>query len=166
MASLLALPCESSFQILKLLDIGDKIHLSATCKSYRTQLLSENFSIIRFTSDEASSPSALAAVEGHGRYTKVIEFICQWDHEDSPSPTEPSLPPAACKVLKGLLTLNLHTVRIKFDFNLSDDDIDVFVYFDNEENAGDVRDGEMQDKWRALMNETWKAMLRSSNLSI
>ncbi|KAK6446832.1 hypothetical protein FP744_10003082 [Trichoderma asperellum] len=145
MASLLALPCELSFQIIKLLDIGEKIHLSAKCKSYRTQLLPEIFTTIRFTSDEVSAASSLAAVEAYGQYTKAIEFT-------------------SCEVLKGLLTPNLQTVRLKFDFNLYDDDLDVFTFFDFEGNADQVRTHERSDKWRALMNEAWEALVANTSV--
>ncbi|KAL6886946.1 hypothetical protein GGI43DRAFT_426139 [Trichoderma evansii] len=146
MASLLALPCELSFQIIKILDIGDKIHLSATCKF-----------------DEASAASALVAVEAHGQYTNVIEFTCQCDLDDQP--TTPSLPPAACKVLNGHLTLNIHTATLKFDFGLDvDRDVNnesrelLWIYFDDEEDANTVHKSELRKKWRALMNETWEAL--------
>lgn len=157
MASLLALPCELSFQIIKLLEIGDKIHLSATCKSYRAQLLPEVFNTIRFTSDEASAASALAAIEAYGQYTNAIEFTCQCDRDDQP--TTPSLPPAACKVLKGDLTPTLRTVTLKFDFGFDDYGLhDYDDFFDDVEDANTVRHEETRKKWRALMNETWEAL--------
>lgn len=106
----------------------------------------------------------MAAVEAYGQYTKAIEFTCQCDHQESPAPTEPSLPPTACEVLKGLLTPNLHTVRLKFDFNLDDDEPDVYVYFDFEENADQVRFYERSYKWRALMNETWEALVTNTSM--
>ncbi|KAL7921602.1 hypothetical protein ACQKWADRAFT_295516 [Trichoderma austrokoningii] len=162
MASLLALPCELSSHIVNYLGFSDKVRLSATCKAYRIQLIPEIFTTIRFKSDEASSASALAAVEAHGQYTKTIEFKCQCEHEESPPPTGPSLPPAACSVLKGLLTPNLHTAKLEFDFNLDDDDLHVFYFFDYAEDAAEVRRRERQDKWRALMNETWAALVTNT----
>lgn len=128
----------------------------------QNSIATRNFDTIRFTSDEASAASALAAVEAHGHYTKAIEFTCQCDHEDIPTPTGPPLPPAACNVLNGLLTPNLHTVRLKFDFNLDDDGLDAFDHFDYAEDAGRVRKTESQDKWRALMNETWEAVVANT----
>ncbi|PNP37910.1 hypothetical protein TGAMA5MH_10009 [Trichoderma gamsii] len=159
MASLIALPLELSLHIISFLDFSDKVHLSATCRSYRTQLIPEIFDRIQFTSDEASAAFALAAVEAYGQYTKTIEFTCQCDHEDNPPPTGPSLPPAACKVLKGLLTPNLHMVKLGFKFNLDDEDLDPFDIYDAPETADQVSMSEMYEKWRALMNETWEALV-------
>jgi hypothetical protein len=162
MASLAALPCELSLHITKFLDLGDKLHLSATCRSYRTQLIPEIFNTIYFNSDEASAASALAAAEAYGQYTKTIVFTCQCHHEDRPPLTGPSLPPAACKVLKGLLTPNLHTVKLEFDFKLDDEDLDPFEFFEDPEDADKVRREEGWYKWRALMNEAWEALLGNS----
>lgn len=159
MANPIALPHELSLHIISFLDFSDKVHLSATCRSYRTQLIPEIFNTVRFTSDEASAASALAAVQAYGQYTKTIEFTCQCDHEDSPPPTGPSLPPAACKVLKGLLTPNLHTVKLGFEFGHDDEDLDPFDVYDYPEDAGRVRLAERQEKWRALMNEAWEALV-------
>lgn len=122
-------------------------------------MVPEIFSTIRFTSDEASAASALAAVEAHGRHTNAIEFTCQCDGRYD-RPTTPSLPPTACKVLKGHLTPNLHTATLKFDFNLDDhDDCDILsLWGDVVEDASTVRREETREKWRALMNEAWEAL--------
>ncbi|KAM0515085.1 hypothetical protein ACHAPE_006408 [Trichoderma viride] len=157
MASFIALPHELSLHIISFLNFSDKVHLSATCRSYRAQLIPDIFNEISFTNEEA--PSALAAVEAHGQYTKTIDFACQCYHEDSPPPTGPSLPPAACKVLKGLLTPNLHTVKLRFEFDLDEEDLDPFDFYDYPEDADRVRMSERQDMWRALMNETWEALV-------
>ncbi|EHK45550.1 hypothetical protein TRIATDRAFT_283217 [Trichoderma atroviride IMI 206040] len=159
MATLVALPHELSLHIFSLLECNNKVHLSATCRSFRTQLIPEIFSTIRFTSDEASAASALAAVETYGQYTKKIEFTCQCNHEESPPPPGPSLPPAACKLLKGLLTPNLHTVKLGFQFGLDDEDLDPFDIYDDLEDAGRVRLSERQDRWRAQMNGAWEALV-------
>lgn len=159
MASLTALPHELSLHIISFLDCSDKIHLSATCRPYRTQLIPEIFSTIRFTSDEASAASALAAVKAYGQYTKTIEFTCQCHHEDDPPPTGPSLPPAACKILQGLLTPRLHTVKLGFRFGFDDEDLDPFDIYDFPEDANSVRLSERYSKWRTLMNETWEALV-------
>ncbi|KAL7904130.1 hypothetical protein GGI35DRAFT_463988 [Trichoderma velutinum] len=164
MASLLDLPLELHFRITKLLDISDKAHLSATCKLYRTQLLPEVFNTIRFTSDEASAVSALAAIEAHGQYTKTIEFTCQYEDPDA-VPMPPSLPPEACKVLKGHLTPHLQRVRIKFDLGLDNDTIElneVYYRFGDVEDADRTLDQERREIWRALLNETWEGLVTNT----
>ncbi|RFU80802.1 hypothetical protein TARUN_1404 [Trichoderma arundinaceum] len=160
MACLSALPYELSLQIINLLDIGDKFHLSATCKRYRTILVPEIFNTLRFTTDEASATSALIAAKAHGQYMKEIEFTCQCDPDDQPA--GPSLPPAACEVLKGDLTPNLHMVRLKFDFDLDNEEDQVHRFFQDVEDAEEVRMEELRDKWRALLNETWEALVANS----
>lgn len=159
MASLIALPHELFHHIISFLDCSDKMHLSATCRSYRTQLIPEIFSTIRFTSDEASAASALAAVKAYGQYAKTIEFTCRCHHEDRAPPTGPSLPPAAGKVLQGFLTPRLHTVKLGFKFGLDDEDLEPFTICDSPENASSVRLSERYSKWRRLMNETWEVLV-------
>ncbi|KAL7892455.1 hypothetical protein HDV63DRAFT_267510 [Trichoderma sp. SZMC 28014] len=162
MASLTALPQELFLHITSFLDCSDNIHLSATCRSYRTQLTPEIFSTIRFTSDEASAASALAAVEAYGQYTETIEFTCQCHYEDRPPPTGPSLPPAACKALQGLLTPRLHTVKLGFKFGFDDEDLYPFDICDSPEDANSVRLSEKYEEWRRLMNETWEVLVGNS----
>ena len=118
MAHLLALPRELCLRIFKNLEFGEKCHFSRTCKRYRTLLLPEILKTIRFTNNEASAESALAAVEAYEDYTARIEFSC---HSSADAElTAPALPSAAYKVLKGHLTPNLHTVQLKFDSDFDD----------------------------------------------
>ncbi|PKK47660.1 hypothetical protein CI102_9380 [Trichoderma harzianum] len=160
MACLLDLPSELFFEIVKLLDIGGKINLSSTCKFYRAQLLPEIFKTIRLTIDETSATSARTVVETYGQYTKTIEFICQCERDDRA--TAPSLLPAACEVLKGHFTPNLRTVKVKFDFDLDNEANEVYQDFDFHEDANYTRETELRDKWRALMNETWEALVANT----
>lgn len=164
MASLSALPLEVSLQITKQLELIDQVRLSATCKGYRTQLSPEIFKTIRFGNSEALASSALAAVKAHGEYTSRIEFTCHSNSDDEL--TAPSLPLAASKVLEGHLTPNLHTLRLRFDFDFDDGD-----EWDNRANGGSiwlfqevedddfVKEEEGEWKWRALMKETWEALV-------
>ncbi|KAM6482212.1 hypothetical protein HDV62DRAFT_397630 [Trichoderma sp. SZMC 28011] len=160
MACLLDLPGELFFEIIKLLDISGKINLSSTCKLYRAQLLPEIFKIIRLTNDETSATSARTVVETYGQYTKTIEFTCQCERDDRA--TAPSLLPAACEVLKGHFTPNLQTVKVKFDFDLDNEDNEVYQDFDFHEDANYTREQELRVKWRALMNETWEALVANT----
>lgn len=160
MACLLDLPNELFFEIIKVLDIGDKINLSSTCRFYRAQLLPEIFKTIRLTNDETSATSARTVVETYGQYTKTIEFICQCERDDRA--TAPSLLPAACGVLKGHFTPNLQTVKVKFDFDLDNEDNEVYQDFDFHEYANYTRERELREKWRALMNETWEALVANT----
>ncbi|KFY43099.1 hypothetical protein V494_02093 [Pseudogymnoascus sp. VKM F-4513 (FW-928)] len=165
MARFSALPQELRLQISDSLELIDKIHLSATCKAYRTQLLPEIFKTICFTNDETSENSALAAVEAHGEYTTRIEFTCyaEADYEL----TTPALRLGASKILNGHLTPNLRTVQLKFDFDFDDGDWDdnpmantgtsIYV-FEEIEDEDYVRKAEQNWQWRALMKETWQAL--------
>ncbi|KAM0261003.1 hypothetical protein ACHAQJ_002438 [Trichoderma viride] len=167
MARFLALPQELSLQILRLLEVGDKIHLSATCKHYRAQLVPEIFKTIRFTSDERVAQSALKAIEAHGQYTTRIEFKAHCGSDDEK--TAPALTPAATKILQGHLTPNLRTVNLKFDFDFDEgDDWDEghpdasggnsIYLFEGVEREDYIREREETWQWRALMNETWRAL--------
>ncbi|KAL6834452.1 hypothetical protein V8C40DRAFT_88889 [Trichoderma camerunense] len=160
MACLLDLPNELFFEIIKVLDIGDKINLSSTCRFYRAQLLPEIFKTIRLTNDETSATFARTVVETYGQYTKTIEFICQCERDDRA--TAPSLLPAACGVLKGHFTPHLQTVKVKFDFDLDNEDNEVYQDFDFHEDANYTRERELWEKWRALMNETWEALVANT----
>lgn len=165
MAHFSALPHELCFQIFGHLELIDQIHLSATCKAYRTQLLPEIFKTICFTNDEALSNSALAAVEAHGEYTTRIEFKCYARSDDELK--TPALPAAASKVLNGHLTRNLRTVQLEFDLDFNDDKVwddnpnteswSIYL-FDAIEDADYVREKEQSWQWRALMKETWQAL--------
>ncbi|UKZ60940.1 uncharacterized protein TrAtP1_002212 [Trichoderma atroviride] len=130
--------------------------MSATCKSFRAQLLPEIFNTIRFTNNDISAASALIAVEAHGQYVKGIEFTCQCNLDDTP--TAPSLLPAACRLLNGSLTPNLQTITLKYNFGLDNDYDDVYFHFWDEEDVIATRTEELQHEWRALMNETWEAV--------
>lgn len=165
MARFSALPHELCFQIFDHLELIDQIHLSATCKACRTQLLPEIFKTIRFTNDEALSNSALAAVEAYGEYTTRIEFTCYARSDDEL--TTPALPLAASKVLNGHLTRNLRTVQLEFDLDFDDDEVwddnpnteSCSIYlFEAVEDADYVREKEQSWQWRALMKETWQAL--------
>lgn len=167
MASLLALPLELTLQVLQLLDFGDKIRLSATCKHHRAQLAPQIFKTIRLTNDERVARSALAAIEAHGQHTTRIDFKAQCGPHDEI--LVPPLALAAVKVLHGHLTPNLSTVSLKFDFDFNDGDewdedcpsgIDgASIYlFRDEETEEYVREREEIWQWRALMNETWRAL--------
>ncbi|KAK5995080.1 hypothetical protein PT974_03473 [Cladobotryum mycophilum] len=166
MTQLSALPPVVFLQILKHLELGDKVRLSATCKGYRSLLSPDIFTTIHFTNNEASAKSALAAVEAHGEYTTRIKFTC---HAASDAElTAPALPLAASKVLDGHYTPNLHTVQLKFDFDFDDgedwdDNSDALMgssiyVFEAVESEAYVRTKEKEFKWRALMNETWQAL--------
>ncbi|KAL7788524.1 hypothetical protein V8C43DRAFT_287843 [Trichoderma afarasin] len=160
MACLPDLPSELFLEIIKVLDIGGKINLSSTCKLYRAQLLPEIFKTIRLTNDETSATSARTVVETYGQYMKTIEFTCQCDpHERA---TAPSLLPAACQILKGHFTPNLQTVKVKFDFDLDNEANMVSDDFDYDEDANYTRERELREKWRALMNETWEALVANT----
>lgn len=162
MASLSALPQELAIQVRQLLEAGDKVSLSATCKYWRAQLAPDIFRTIRLTNDERVARSVLSAVEAHGQYTTTIEFKsrCGFGAESMP----PALPPAAVKVLQGHLTPNLKTVRINFDYDFNSDEAwDTFeagsIYvFQDSETEEYVREMEEAWQWRALMNETWRAL--------
>lgn len=169
MASLSALPQELFLQVSKQLELGDQVRLSTTCKEYRTQLSPEIFKTIRFTNSEALARSALAAVEAHGDYTSRIEFTCSANSDDEL--TAPSLPLAASKVLEGHFTPNLHTFRLRFDFDFTDGgewdsrsswgSIYLFEEFDDD---AFVREEERRWKWRALMKETWEALAANNHV--
>ncbi|KAL7958994.1 hypothetical protein V8C34DRAFT_281194 [Trichoderma compactum] len=160
MACLLDLPGELSFEIMKLLHIGDKTNLGSTCKLYRAQLLPVILKSIRLTNDEASATFALTVAETYGQYTKTIEFTCQCDQDDRA--TAPSLLPAACEVLKGHLTPNLQTVKVKFDFGLDNEANEAYQDFEFSEDENYTRERELREKWRALMNETWEALVANT----
>ncbi|KAL6895086.1 hypothetical protein GGI43DRAFT_411834 [Trichoderma evansii] len=166
MASLLALPQELTLQVLQLLEFGDKISLSVTCKHYRAQLAPYIFKTIRFTNDERVAQSALEAIEAHGQYTTRIDFKAHCEPNDEI--TVPSFTLAAAKILQGHLTPNLSTVSLKFDFDFDNGDewneeedgfdgTSIYV-FHGVETEEQVRDREERWQWRALMNETWRAL--------
>ncbi|KAL7928266.1 hypothetical protein V8C35DRAFT_318578 [Trichoderma chlorosporum] len=167
MAHLSTLPQELILRVLRLLDVDDKVHLSATCKYYRAQLAPEIFKTIRLTNDEEVARSALAAIEIYGEYTTRIEF--QGRCEPGDEVTAPALTPAAAKVLKGHLTPNLNTVNLEFGFDFQGDDewdeghpdasegFSIYL-FEGVETEEYVRDREQTWQWRALMNETWQAL--------
>lgn len=167
MASLLALPQELTLQVLQLLQVGDLFSLSATCKHFRAQLVPQLFQTIRLTNDERVAWSALGAVEAHGQHTTRIDFIAHCGPNDEI--TVPALPPAAAKVLQGHFTPNLSTVSLKFDFDFDDgeewdtgrpDEVEAMsIYvFRCGETEEYVREREETWQWRALMNETWRAL--------
>lgn len=162
MASLSALPQELTLQVLQLLEFGDKISLSATCKYWRAQLAPDIFKTIRLTNDESFARSVLSAVEAHGQYTTSIEFksCCGLSVEL----TAPALTPAATKVLQGHLTPNLRTVSLNFDFDFDHEEAwdtveggSIYV-FQDAESEEHVREREEAWQWRALMKETWRAL--------
>ncbi|UKZ80120.1 hypothetical protein TrVFT333_007885 [Trichoderma virens FT-333] len=108
--------------------------------------------------------SALVAVKAHGQYTKAIELTCQCDDPDV-QPTSPSLPPKACDALNGHLTPNLQKVRIKFDLSLDNDNIEhnhVYYRFGYVEDADCTLNWEQQGIWRALLKETWEALVANT----
>lgn len=168
MARFSALPRELSLQILCLLDLSDKVRLSATCKQYRVQLAPEIFKTIRLSNDKTVATSALLAVKTHGEYTTRIEFKCNCEPTDEI--TAPALPQAAYKVLHGHLTPNLRTVSLKFGFAFDEgDDWDAsdgnsIYLFESVESEDYVREREQTWHWRALMNETWQALV--GNISV
>ncbi|EHK47250.1 uncharacterized protein TrAtP1_010093 [Trichoderma atroviride] len=162
MASLSALPPELASQVFQLLEAGDIISLSVTCKYWRAQLAPDIFRAIRLTNDERVARSVLSAVEAHGQYTTSIEFKsrCGLNAELMP----PALPPAAVKVLQGHLTPNLKTVSINFDYDYGSDEAwdtleggSIYVFRDAETEEY-IREREEAWQWRALMNETWRAL--------
>jgi hypothetical protein len=173
MTRLSALPQELTLQILRLLEIGDKVHLSATCKHYRAQLAPEIFKTIRFTSDERVARSALRAIETHGKYTTHIKFTGHCGSDDEL--TAPALTPAAAKILQGHLTPNLNTISLKFGFDFDGGDEwdeghpdasgEGSIYlFEGVEREDYVRDREETWQWRALMNEIWRALAANTHV--
>jgi hypothetical protein len=166
MAHFSALPHELRFQIFDYLELIDQVHLSATCKAFRTQLSPEIFKTIYFTNDEALAKSVLVAVEAYGEYTTRIEFIC--DSKSDDKLTTPALPLAASRLLKGHLTPNLRTVQFEFCYDFGagrewDDNPDLDSWgsmqlFEAIEDADYVREQEQIWQWRALMKETWDAL--------
>ncbi|RFU76439.1 hypothetical protein TARUN_5795 [Trichoderma arundinaceum] len=167
MVRLSALPQELNFQILRLLEVGDKVRLSTTCRRYRAQLAPEIFKTICLTNDERVARSALAAIEAHGEYTTRVEFKGHCGPDDEI--TAPALTPAAAKVLQGHLTPNLSTVSLKFEFDFDGGDEwdeghpdasggESIYLFEGVENEEYVREREETWQWRALMNETWRAL--------
>ncbi|KAL7946743.1 hypothetical protein V8C42DRAFT_318694 [Trichoderma barbatum] len=169
MARLSALPQELTLQIFRLLEVGDKVRLSATCKQYRAQLAPEIFKIIRLTNDERTARSALGVIEAYGEYTTRIEFTGHCGPKDEM--TAPALTPAAAKILQGHLTPNLSTVSLKFNFNFDDDNewdrghpaasaskMTSILLFECVESNAYIQEREKIWQWRALMNETWRAL--------
>lgn len=102
--------------------------------------------------------SALAAVKRYGCYTTRFEFIGKvWDaHEKL---TGSTLPTAADELLGGIMTPNLRTMSIQFEFSLSLSGFE-FKYLEDD---AEVEEAEHTLYWRALMNETWQAL--STNLT-
>lgn len=166
------LPAELFLDITQHLELCDKARLSAVSPFLRSALAPEVFRTVRLTNDEAVARSALAAVEKYGQHTTRLEF------QGSAGPADelktPALPAAASELLRGRRTPNLHTVQIKFmfDFDNSFDD-DAYAWddhpscsmgftiyvFESVEDADWVRKKEGEKKWRALMNETWQALV-------
>lgn len=167
MSCLSGLPQELTIQIFRLLEVGDKVRLSATCRQYRAQLAPEIFKTIRLTNNERIAQSVLRAVEAYGEYTTRIEFTahCRPHNEI----TTPALTPATTKVLQGHITPNLRTVSLKFDFDFDDGEewdsehpdavMGMSIYiFEGVETEEQIREREETWQWRALMNETWRAL--------
>lgn len=162
MASLSALPQELASQVLQLLGVGDKISLSATCKNWRARLAPDVFKTIRLTNEERVAQSVLSAVEAHGQYTTSIEFEshCGLSVEINP----PALPPPAVKVLQGHLTPKLRTVSVRFGFeNNNGEAWDAFeggsIWASQPAETEEyIQEREGAWHWRALMNETWRAL--------
>lgn len=154
---ILALPRELSLQIIGQLSFHDKVRLSATCKEYRAYLVPEIFSTIRFTSQEGSANSALAAVESLGAYTTRIDFTCQaYSDEFSPS----RLPPAATELLAGRHMPNLHTARLDFDFEIipfPEFWFHLEAFAESGDDKARIRAAELSD-WQAKECETWRAL--------
>ncbi|KAL7952861.1 hypothetical protein V8C34DRAFT_318675 [Trichoderma compactum] len=150
MSRLSALPQELTIEIFRLLEVGDKVRLSANCRQYRAQLAPEIFKTIRLTNNETVAKSALDAIEAYGEYTTRIEFTAHCGPNDEI--TTAALTPAAARVIQGRLTPNLSTFSLKFDFDFDD----------GEEWDSDHPDAVMGMEetwqWRAIMNETWRAL--------
>ncbi|KAK8115488.1 hypothetical protein PG984_011990 [Apiospora sp. TS-2023a] len=164
MPPILSLPRELSHQILGQLPFHDKVRLSATCKEYRAYLIPEIFATIRFTSEEKSANSALAAAKAHGEYTTCIDFTCKaYGDERSISP----LPSAAAEVLAGHHMPNLHSARLDFDFAFSpyDDcwDVDIQALARSVEAPEHDRAVELLN-WRAKENGTWQALSMNQDI--
>ncbi|KAL7905865.1 hypothetical protein GGI35DRAFT_471380 [Trichoderma velutinum] len=168
-----SLPQELTIQIFRLLEVGDKVRLSATCRQYRAQLVPEIFKTIRLTNDEGVARSVLGAIEAYGEYTTRIEFTARCEADDEI--TTPALTPAAAKVLQGHLTPNLSTFSLKFDFDFDDGEdwdadhpdatIGSSIYiFEGVETEEHVREREEIWQWRVLMNETWRALAANTHV--
>lgn len=72
--------------------------------------------------------------------------------------------PAACKLLKGPLTPDLQTIKLKFEFDHPNDFNLVFNYLGEDEDAEMTSWEEEDYRFRALMNETWEAV--AANISV
>jgi hypothetical protein len=164
MAPISALPKELTLQVFHLLEVKDKISLSATCKYWRAQLAPDIFKTIRLTNKERVAQSVLSAVEAHGQYTTSIEFesCCGWY-------APPALPPAAVKVLQGHLTPNVRTVSVRFEYDSrSEKEVDTIeggsLYpfrryaFQDADAEEYIRGKEEVWQWRAVLNETYRAL--------
>ena len=180
-------PVEIFLQVLCYLPNRDKLCLSSTCKSFRATLAPDVFKTLRVATNASPSTtkgglsaaeSALAAVKIYGEYTEKIEFICNSDagqrDKSDPSAKRPALSAAAAKLLSGEHTPNLRTVQLRFDFNLSDGKAwdnnplaprhdSIWAFFTPEPEAG-IKAKEQEFVWRALINETWQALSKNTNV--
>ncbi|KAJ4860010.1 f-box-like domain-containing protein [Trichoderma breve] len=167
MSRLSALPQELTLQIFRLLELGDKVRLSATCRQYRAQLAPEIFKTIRLTNNERIAQSVLGAIETYGEYTTRMEFTAHCGPNDEL--TTPALTPAAAKVIQGHLTPNLRTFSLKSDFDFDNGEewdsehpdavMGMSIYiFEGVETEEHIREREETWQWRALINETWRAL--------
>ncbi|KAK7966210.1 C6 transcription factor [Apiospora aurea] len=167
MAFLSNLPRELCLQVFSHLKFHDKVRLSATRKEYRAHFAPDIFATVRFTNDDAVATSALTAVKAYGLHTTRVEFTGHAGPKDEL--TTPALPPAALELLEGCHTPNLHAFQIQFNFDFDGTDenwddhpdasMGTSIYvFEAIEDEDYVRAKEHQWKWRALMNETWRAL--------
>lgn len=152
------LPLEVQLQIAQHLPFWDKKNLSSTCKLLRKRLIPDVFKSLVFDQDEDTLGSVLEVVRAHGSLPEAIEFGVWVDGRDEME--TPMLLPGAGEMLRGTQTPNLNVIQLNFDY----DD----MHFDWSggrdewlqvpEIAGDVTLAESSYSWRALINETWRAV--------
>ncbi|OAA43053.1 hypothetical protein ISF_09679 [Cordyceps fumosorosea ARSEF 2679] len=116
------------------------IQLSCANKTLRTKLLPRIFETVRFSNEEATAAATLAAVKIHGTYTTHIQFTATSECEDEHFNFvhKGHAQPWTWGCMKG--------------------------FFRDLEDHYAIRQAEKEYQWRALMNETWRAL--SLNMSM
>ncbi|KAK8054403.1 hypothetical protein PG996_013704 [Apiospora saccharicola] len=132
-------------------------------------LAPELFTTIRFTNEDNIAQSALAAVKAHVQHTTHIEFTPSAAGEDEFA--FPALVPAVSELLQGQHTADARAAQIHFafDFDHSDDweegHINTIYVFEDEEPQGEIEPKEQKYRWRALMTETWAALVENVHVT-
>lgn len=167
------LPRELCYQIIHQLSQEDLFHLSSTCKSCRGELAPKLFKTIKFRNDDKSASSALTAAKKYGYLTQCLEFLhraAPEKNEDGvPAPfTGPVLLPATRSLLQGSEFPNLKAVTFNFGFQIRngveplDELQEVLTYA---EPMCETVDGEKRYQWRAVLNETYRAISENRTIS-